>query len=544
MAFVFGTRACVNGRRALRRVGSCDEEARTESGRLVRACKSGRARNVTAHRVRTGVRASAGSSSSAIEVGRTRESSSTAELLELAEDVVRWLEENGVDTSGVAVKSERVEGSVELSAAQTARPDADLLVVPLSLCITADSARSALGSAVGSLRDEPSPGQQEILIALQLLAELSKGDASQFAPFIRRLTADGVRTSLPMAWTRGEITLLRGSPSYRAALDMKHSVTEEYELLRETVFADSPSVFDEDTCSLDAYIWAKGVTLSQAVHLPSPVNGPALVPLATEVQFEQGATGSSNAAISITRVGWRREPHACVRSTKSIESKDVALYKRFPESLQIATDQLLNLGFVSASAAVDCVELTFGISQLDPFADDKADILAQQKLGEEVGFRVFSDEVLDVTKDMLQLARLISVTALDAFLLEAVFRGDVWDFMSLPVSADNELAACEMIKVACEASLEEYIDDGDEEDAVTDSSGEKAQFARRVVSGEKAILRDVIQAIEEEISAIDAKEYYQDRRLRELDLLRPVDESEIVDSDGTRRAGQAFDDYY
>jgi len=41
----------------------------------------------------------------------------------------------------------------------------------------------------------------------------------------------------------------------------------------------------------------------------------------------------------------------------------------------------------------------------------------------------------------------------------------------------------------------------------------------------------VIFTLDDELQNLDAKEYYQERRLRGLNLDRPIDESEIVDSD-------------
>jgi [ribulose-bisphosphate carboxylase]/[fructose-bisphosphate aldolase]-lysine N-methyltransferase len=44
----------------------------------------------------------------------------------------------------------------------------------------------------------------------------------------------------------------------------------------------------------------------------------------------------------------------------------------------------------------------------------------------------------------------------DAFLMEAIFRGEVWDFMRDPVSAANEEAVCTSMAAGCDAALEGY----------------------------------------------------------------------------------------
>jgi hypothetical protein len=48
---------------------------------------------------------------------------------------------------------------------------------------------------------------------------------------------------------------------------------------------------------------------------------------------------------------------------------------------------------------------------------------------------------------------------------------------------------------------------------------------------EKAALQGTIKKVQLELSmlnSLDTREYYQERRLRELDLLKPLDDNEIV----------------
>lgn len=64
--------------------------------------------------------------------------------------------------------------------------------------------------------------------------------------------------------------------------------------------------------------------------------------------------------------------------------------------------------------------------------------------------------------------------------------------------------------------------------AAADGSHKAMMAALRV--GERAALRDTTRWLEEERGLADAKEYYQERRLKELNLDRPVSEDEIVPS--------------
>ena len=54
---------------------------------------------------------------------------------------------------------------------------------------------------------------------------------------------------------------------------------------------------------------------------------------------------------------------------------------------------------------------------------------------------------------MIQFLRLVKLGTKDAFLLESVFRKDIWEFMSLPVSEPNERAVLETIASSCSKAL-------------------------------------------------------------------------------------------
>eukprot|EP00173_Palmaria_palmata_P005357 Plantae.Rhodophyta-Palmaria_palmata.ctg9344.p1 GENE.Plantae.Rhodophyta-Palmaria_palmata.ctg9344~~Plantae.Rhodophyta-Palmaria_palmata.ctg9344.p1 ORF type:complete len:154 (-),score=40.52 Plantae.Rhodophyta-Palmaria_palmata.ctg9344:126-563(-) len=145
---------------------------------------------------------------------------------------------------------------------------------------------------------------------------------------------------------------------------------------------------------------------------------------------------------------------------------------------------------------------------------------------------------------MEAFVRLLCLGGVDTFLLEPVFRRDVYGFMEAPVSPTNEAAMCEAIIAACEDLLDGYTGVFPEEDVVEGVEGGRIEKARLIVDGEKEVLRAAVAHYQKELDSLDTKEYYQERRLKALDLLRPIDESEIVDADAGRRMSQAFDDNY
>jgi len=184
---------------------------------------------------------------------------------------------------------------------------------------------------------------------------------------------------------------------------------------------------------------------------------------------------------------------------------------------------------------------------------------------------------------VFDLIRLVCVKGSDAFLLESVFRNEVWGFMQLPVSKDNEKLVLDTLVGYCEGALDGY-ETSDAEDAKAQSNGAlplRARMAAAAKLGEKKALRQSLQVFLDDLDTIDDKEYYQvwspaqgcvlprvmteadislprpspylfllklyashillsplivifgsqERRLKDLNLDRPLDESEIVDPD-------------
>jgi hypothetical protein len=104
--------------------------------------------------------------------------------------------------------------------------------------------------------------------------------------------------------------------------------------------------------------------------------------------------------------------------------------------------------------------------------------------------------------------------------------------LSLPFSKANEIKVFEYILKICEASLNKInsASKNNDESIAKGNNDIKAALARLRLQ-EKAALQGTIKKVQLELSmlnGIDTREYYQERRLRELDLLKPLDENEIV----------------
>jgi len=177
---------------------------------------------------------------------------------------------------------------------------------------------------------------------------------------------------------------------------------------------------------------------------------------------------------------------------------------------------LLEDGFIPKKESEAAVaQLKFTLDPNEAFYDDKLDILEcetydQSPMDPVQSFDVVSMAGRDGEPDpaMLQFLRLCKLGGMDAFLLESVFRSDVWGFMELPISEDNEKAALECVFDACETSLKEFA-------SCPEGGRDVCKMLRAL---ETRALRRTIEFIERDKESLDLKEYYQERRLRGLGL--------------------------
>jgi [ribulose-bisphosphate carboxylase]-lysine N-methyltransferase len=125
-------------------------------------------------------------------------------------------------------------------------------------------------------------------------------------------------------------------------------------------------------------------------------------------------------------------------------------------------------------------------------------------------FDVVSEPGRDGEPDpsMIQFVRLCKLGGTDAFLLESIFRKDVWGFMALPVSESNELRVTVTVIEACQKALD---------DLATCPEGGRDVCTQLREAEIKAITKTK-DFLRREKEALDLKEYYQERRLKDLGL--------------------------
>jgi len=176
-------------------------------------------------------------------------------------------------------------------------------------------------------------------------------------------------------------------------------------------------------------------------------------------------------------------------------------------------------------SSTNVVDLTFSIDVDDPNYDDKEDILERAGLRLCETFETKPGFFSSPDESMLPFLRLVCLGEADSFLLEAVFRDEVWDFMKEPVSLNNEKLVCEAVMASCLSALKKF-------DSFTSPPSTPLEaMCETVRKAETPVLKGVLSYIEREMEGLDLKEYYQERRLKSLNLDSPWDPERDVTSD-------------
>jgi [ribulose-bisphosphate carboxylase]-lysine N-methyltransferase len=109
---------------------------------------------------------------------------------------------------------------------------------------------------------------------------------------------------------------------------------------------------------------------------------------------------------------------------------------------------------------------------------------------------------------MMQFVRFCKLGSTDAFLLESIFRNEVWGFMASPVSEQNELQVCNTIMEACQVALAD----------MNECPEGGPEVCSRLRESERKSLTRTMEYLQRDREALDLKEYYQERRLKDLGL--------------------------
>lgn len=426
----------------------------------------------------------------------------------------------------------------------------ELASFPESVFLSSKTARSALEAEVSALKqwsgaDDLAPASW---IALQLLYERAKGDGSSVAPLIKSIPGPEELDAATL-WPSEQLEWLKGSPVYDRLLEIARGVQEEWERINSDV---GNQLFQAPQADfpLDLYRWAIAVVDARSSSVSS---GKELIFAPVASQMNTAVSPSSRLETGSGGMFFSSKRKVKLVSQQELKPGDeLTLYAG--ASVRNA-DLLVERGMILPNSSANTVEMVFALTTMDRFYEDKVEILEQY--GDECGIPSQAPAAFDLAAtdsavweppEMLDVyLRLLCLGTGDAFLLESVFRSDIWDHLSLPISPENEKAVCDTIIGACDDALDGYVmseDSGYDGDAADTIGAQRWAMAKGLVDAERDILRRTVQAYKRRAASLDAIEYYAERRLKALDLLRPVDESEIVDAESGARVGRAFDENY
>lgn len=194
---------------------------------------------------------------------------------------------------------------------------------------------------------------------------------------------------------------------------------------------------------------------------------------------------------------------------------------------------LLDHGAIDPATAVGTFALTLTLPESDRFYDDKLDVLEQGGLTAANEFILRSGS--PPPDALLATLRLLNLGGADAFLLEGLFRNDVWETLQQPVSEENERAVFQSMVDGCLAALDGYPTSLDEDFAAVREApaGSRAAVAGQVRLGEKEALDASLRFFEAGLERLKGMEFYAERRLKRLGLLdkdgRPTDWESFFD---------------
>lgn len=350
----------------------------------------------------------------------------------------------------------------------------------------------------------------------------------------------------PILWSEDDQEILQSSSSsklYRTLDDIEDDADwfEEYafdydrEAFPESVTWNGYDGDKSIPCfSLEGYKWAMAIAKSRQVFVDKKIR---LFPLMDMCNHADDGVEVAPASMGpfFTVKG------AQLVATKKYKAGEEVFCSYGPKS---AADYLLEHGFCPAQCWKTSVsELTFELDPDGRFYDDKLDILEFETYEDDPmepsqSFDVVSAPGLDGAPDpaMIQFARLCKLGGSDGFLLESVFRKEVWGFMSMPVSEGNEKLAFDIIIDSCQDSL----------DDLSSCPEGGPEVCTKLRESESRALTRTLEYLQREKEALDLKEYYQERRLKDLGLNSDWSpEEESVDPDlnfgQTRAPGGDFD---
>lgn len=330
----------------------------------------------------------------------------------------------------------------------------------------------------------------------------------------------------PILWSEEDQEILQSSSTTKI-YQVLDDIEEDATWLVENIFKKDRTKFPErvkwrsnesgkeeeiDCFSVEGYKWAMALTQSRSIFLDGCLRLIPVLDMCNHDDDGEEINGGTMGTFGTTK-------GALLTAGQDYKTGEEVFCSYGPKS---AADYLLEHGFCPPKCWKTAVsEITLEVNPEDRFYDDKLDILEfetydQAPLDPSQSFDLVSAPGRDGEPDpaMIQFARLCQLGDTDAFLLEALFRKEVWEFMSMPVSEKNELKVIESITEVCESSLNEF----NQCPTTTKQNDENKEICTKLRESETKAVKRTLEFLLREKEALDLKEYYQERRLKDLGL--------------------------
>jgi len=381
--------------------------------------------------------------------------------------------------------------------------DADQLFgIPLSLCLTKETARKELGKDV-----IPAATSEYIAIALLLCHErFVKGPESFWWPYFQVLpeTAD---VNPSYTWSEEELTLLEGSPAIKATRSMQNKLRQEYATLFDPdggLFIQRPDMFPGADASREApggpaapfsfanFEWAFCMLFSRAIRLERLSKGEAvaLVPYADLINHSPFSTAYISAQPGKKDRWFGDEPDLVVlyadRAFKKMEQLFISYGQKSNAEL------LLLYGFALDRNPFNSVEISLGLKRDE--LDDPDGSLYREKLavlvesgrsneqGQGLTFPLYNDRY---PNELLECLRLLCLRTEDVTRSRTKERVPLPSIrLTTPVNDVNEALVFEAIIESCEVALVRYPTSEDDDTALV---ADRFMFSALPVTSRNAI---------------------------------------------------------
>ncbi|EFJ49228.1 Rubisco large subunit N-methyltransferase [Volvox carteri f. nagariensis] len=427
-----------------------------------------------------------------------------------ADAAVSWATSKGAKLERASLSNDLQTDRPVLIASTDAQQGDVLFSVPDSAWLSAESVKKA---AVGKLA--AAAGLEPWLqIALQLVADRFGSTKSELSAYAASIPED---LDTPLLWSEDELQELQGTQVLQTLGGYLTFFRSTFQQLQSGLFTSNPAAFPPSIFTLPRFLWAVAAVRSRS-H--PPLDGPkiALAPLTELVSHRRAA----NSKLSVRSAGlFGRGQVLVLEATRAIRKGEPLSMDYGPGKLDGPV--LVDYGVMDVTSPKPGYSLTLKMPDSDRFIDDKLDILESNDLPQSVVYNLTPDE--QPTIEMLAFLRLMQLKGSDAFLLESIFRNDVWGFMQEPVSEGNEEAVCNTLSEGARAALGGYGTTIDQDLAELRAQGSRAKGSRREAAllirlGEKEAL-DAVARFFEDRRATQLKRlvYYQERRLRRLGLV-------------------------